>query len=212
MNKVCPDHQLLSVYFDGELPSPWKEKMESHIAICPHCAKQLQIYRDLSLASSGKKAPSVEDAALVSARDRVWQKLEQGADGESSDNAVPDRPRIYPGNRTVWRRKISIPLPAAAAAVVLMAVLSFLMGIRLTGTPGNPGMGMTFASEAEFDMPGIISASDIDMENMMRFFDSRDTGDTIILRLPEIPGFESYGEPAILTAADYSRQMTGWRK
>jgi hypothetical protein len=50
------------------------------------------------------------------------------------------------------------------------------------------------------------------MENLMQFFDNRDNSDTIILRLPEIPGFESYGEPAILTAADYSRQMTGWRK
>jgi hypothetical protein len=206
MNKVCPDRQLLSVYFDGELPSPWKEKMESHLAVCPHCARQLEIYQNISLSSSA------EETALVSAKERVWQKLEQGAGDESANSDVPIQPRAYPVNRAVWRRRISIPLPAVAAAVVLMAVLSFLMGIRLTGTPGNPVMsaGMTFASEAEFDMPGLISASD--MENLMQFFDSRDNSDTIILRLPEIPGFESYGEPAILTAADYSRQMTGWRK
>jgi hypothetical protein len=201
MNKVCPDRQLLSVFFDGELPSPWKEKMESHVASCPHCSKQLQIYQGLSLASSA------EDTALVSAKEKIWQKLEQGAGHESPEKA--DWSRVFPGNRAVWRRRISIPIPAAAAAVVLMAVLSFLFGIRVTGTQGN-GMApdMTFASEAEFDMPSFISASD--MENMMQFFDNRDNGDTIILRLPEITGFESYGEPAILTAADYSRQ--GWRK
>jgi hypothetical protein len=205
MNKVCPDRQLLSVYFDGELPSPWKEKMESHIAACPHCARQLQIYRKIALSSD-----SAEDPTLSSAQERVWQKLEQGATEESS--SPPYRSRVFPGNRAVWRRKISIPIPAAAAAVVLMGLLAFFMGIRVTDTTGNPGMGMTFASEAEFDMPGLVSASDMDMENMMRFFDSRDTGDTIVLRLPEIPGFESYGEPAILSAADYSRQMPGWRK
>jgi hypothetical protein len=204
MNQACPDRQLLSVYFDGELPSPWKEKMESHVAVCPRCARQMQIYQGFSLASSA------EDNALVTAKERVWQKLEQGADVESAVHAVPDLPRAPTGNRAVWRRRISIPLPAAAAAAVLMAVLSFLIGLRVTGAPGNPGMtvGMTFASEEEFEMPGIISASD--MENMLQYFDSRDNSDIIILRLPEIPGFESYGEPAMLTAADYSRQ--GWRK
>jgi anti-sigma factor RsiW len=208
MNKVCPDRQLLSVYFDGELPSPWKEKLESHVAVCPHCARQLQIYQGLSLSSSSEDKASAEDTTLASAKERVWQKLEQGTVEESP--ATPDRTRIYPGNRAVWRRRISIPIPAAAAAVVLMGVLAFLMGIRVTGTPVNSGMvpGMTFASEAEFDVPGVISASD--MENLMRFFDNGDTSDTLVLRLPEVPGFESYGEPAILTAADYSRQ--GWRK
>jgi hypothetical protein len=206
MNKVCPDHQLLSVYFDGELPSPWKEKMEAHVAVCPHCAKQLQTYQDISL----KNNASAKDTTLVSAQERVWQKLEQGGAEESSSSAV-NWHRSYPGNRAVWRRKISIPIPVAAAAFVLMGVMAFLMGIRVTGTPGNSGMApdMTFASEAEFDMPSFISASD--MENMMQFFDNRDNGDTIILRLPEFSGFD-YGEPAILSAADYSRQMTGGRK
>jgi hypothetical protein len=209
MNKVCPDHQLLSVYFDGELPSPWKEKMESHLAVCPHCAKQLQTYQNMRLAACE------EETALVSAKERVWQKLEQGNDsadgGSADDNAVKNWRRSYPGNGAVWRRRISIPIPVAAAAVVMMGVLAFFMGIRVMGAPENPGMagGMTFASEAEFDMPGIISASD--MENLMQFFDNRDTSDTIILHLPEFSGFD-YGEPAILTAADYSRQMTGWRK
>jgi anti-sigma factor RsiW len=212
MNQLCPDRQLLSVYFDGELPSPWKEKMESHIAVCPHCARQLQIYQNISLASSTENTASAEEPSLVSALERIWQKLEQGAGDETPAQAVPNRHRIYPDGRAVWRRRISIPIPAAAAALVMMAALAFLMGFRVTGTPGNSGMsaGMTFASEAEFEMPGIISASD--MENMMQFFDSRDNSDAIILRLPEIPGFESYGEPAILTAADYSRQMPGWRK
>jgi hypothetical protein len=203
MNQTCPDRQLLSVYFDGELPSPWKEKMESHIAVCPHCAGQLKLYQNISLVSSTENNASAEDPGLASARERVWQKLEQGADNEAPAHATPERHGI---DRAVWRRRISIPIPAAAAAAVLMAVLSFLIGFRVTGTPENSGM--TFASEADFEMPGIISATD--MENMLQYLDSRDNSDTIILRLPEVPGFESYGDPAILTAADYSRQ--GWRK
>ncbi|GHU05470.1 hypothetical protein FACS1894147_11680 [Spirochaetia bacterium] len=45
---MCPDRQILSLYHDDELPSPWKEKLESHVASCPACAARLAQYRDLS--------------------------------------------------------------------------------------------------------------------------------------------------------------------
>ena len=200
MKQTCPDRQLLSVYFDGELPSPWKEKMESHIAGCPACAQRLEAYRRVSGAAAGEK-PSL--AGLESARERVWQKLEPvwGAD------TPPSRPRAVRRD-TVWRRKIAIPLPAAAAAIVLMAALAFLVVMRVTNTEGISGM--TFASDAEIDTPGIIPVSD--MEDVLQYLGSRDNGDIIILRLPESRSFVNYGEPAIIKAADYSRAAPGRRK
>jgi len=201
VNQVCPDRQLLSVYFDGELPSPWKEKMESHIAGCPACARRLETYRRGSL---GKAAAAAGEgiAGLESARERVWQKLEQrtGAD-------IP-RPRAVRG-AAAWRRSISIPLPvAAAAAVVLIAALAFLTVLRVTRTEGISGM--TFASETELDTPGIIPVAD--MEDVLQYLGSRDNGDIIILRLPESRNFVNYGEPSIVRAADYSRTVPGRRK
>jgi len=71
--QVCPDRQLLSVYFDGELPSPWKEKMEAHIAGCPACGRRLEEYRRASLG----KVAGEGDAEMEAARERVWQKLER---------------------------------------------------------------------------------------------------------------------------------------
>jgi hypothetical protein len=107
----------------------------------------------------------------------------------------------------VWRRTISIPLPAAAAIVLLIA-LAFLIVLRVTGTEGMSGM--TFASEAELDTPGIIPVSN--MEDVLQYLGNRDNGEVIILRLPESRNFVNYGDPAIIKAADYSRAMPGRRR
>ena len=31
---TCPDKDLYSAYVDGELQSPWKEKIEAHLVSC----------------------------------------------------------------------------------------------------------------------------------------------------------------------------------
>jgi anti-sigma factor RsiW len=186
MNNQCPDHQLLSVYCDGELPSPWKEKMESHIAVCPRCAQRLESYRTLF------PSPSIDGASIDSARERVWRKLEPRV--TEATHALP-----------AWRRRISVPLPAAAAAVLLVA-LAFVLAVRIMGTADNAGMaaGMAFAAEAELEVPGVVPVSN--MEDVLHYLGNRDNGDIIILRLPESRSFVNYGEPAIIRAADYSRQ------
>ena len=210
MDKVCPDHQMLSVYFDGELPSPWKEKMESHVAGCSQCARRLKTYERISLSSAG-----TDKRAMELSRERVWHKLEQSAGLAAYFTAWPQTAR----GRAVWRRSISVPLPAAAAAVVLL-VFAFFLAVRATGTTETPDMAI--ASEADFETPGIIPVSG--MNDVLQYLGSRDNGELIILRLPESRSFVNCGEPAIIRAADYSRRavmpvqtMTGhvmpeWRK
>jgi len=197
VNQVCPDRQLLSVYFDGELPSPWKEKMEAHIAACPACARRLEEYRRVCLAG--------EAAGLESARDRVWQKLEPCI---GVDAYVPAR--AVRRGAAVWQRRVSIPFPAAAAAAAffLIIAMAFLMVLRTTNTEGLSGM--TLASEAELEEPGIIPIAN--MEDVLQYLGSNDNGEIIILRLPESRSFVNYGEPAIIKAADYSRNVSGRRR
>jgi hypothetical protein len=188
---MCPDRQLLSVYFDGEMPSPWKEKMDAHIAGCPHCAGRLKAYRCITM-----KGAAGEPAAIEAAQGRLWQKLELRS---ATPPPVP--------SSVIWRRRISIPLPAAAAVLLLVA-LAFLFTLRVN-TP-TEAAEMTLAAEAEFDAPGIIPITD--MEDVLQYLGSRDNGELIILRLPESRSFVNYGEPAIIRAADYSRQGTPGRR
>jgi hypothetical protein len=195
VKQVCPDHQLLSVYFDGELPSPWKEKMDAHVAACPQCAGRLKSYQRVSINPAIKK-----DNAMLAAQERLWKKLEQRSGIAGDPAPYPVWTAAMPGN-TVWRRRVSVPIPAAAAAVFLVIALVFVLALRVTGTSAAPGV--ILASETGFDTPGIIP---MDMEDVLKYLSSRDDGDILILQLPESRSFVNYSEPEIIKAADYSRQ------
>ncbi|HCC36156.1 MAG TPA: hypothetical protein DEQ14_00265 [Treponema sp.] len=200
---MCPDRQLLSVFFDGELPSPWKEKMESHLAVCPRCRSLLESYRKVSVHAL-KPAQSVPGGAecLARAQARVWRNLEEKASGKTADFA----------NARFWGRSISIPLPAAAAAVLAVLFAAFWV-MRPQDKTTLPNM--TLASEEYsiesagsgggqgFDSPGMNTAANLN--EVLQYLGNRDSGD-IILRLPESRNFSSSGQPAIIKAADYSRR------
>jgi hypothetical protein len=192
----CPHKELLSVYIDGELPSPWKEKMERHVALCASCAGALEVYKTLSL-----KPSNADIETANAAKERVWQKLELGATAAESGTVFK---RGIPDSGAIWRRRLSIPLPAAAAAAVLFIALAAFFILRTPGTAETPDV--IIASETEFDAPGIIPVSD--MASVLQYLGSRDTGDTLILRLPDSRNFVNSGEPAIIRAADYPQRMS----
>jgi len=197
MKQECPDRQWLSVYLDKEMDSPWKEKMESHIAGCANCARQLAAYKEISLSLD-----PAGDELLKEAQQRVLQKLET----RGLYSGYGDRPAWGPP--PVWKRRVSIPIPAAAAAVVFMVIaLASLWIIRSPGKTDATNMAITAETEI---IPDILPVSG--MENVLQYLGGNDTGEIIILRLPESRKFASYGEPAIIKAADYSRNVSGRRK
>ena len=200
MRQECSFRQWISVYFDGEMDSPWKEKMEAHIEGCADCARQLDAYKKISLSL----APA-EDEFPDEAQRRVLQKLE--ASGHYSGY----------GNRPVWRRppvwkrRVSIPIPAAAAVVFMLIALSFLW-IRSPGRlQKTDALNMAITAQTEILPGGVIPISGLGMENVLQYLGGSDAGDIIIFRLPESKNFASYGEPAIIKAADYSRTVSGRR-
>jgi len=197
MKQECPDRQWLSVYFDNEMDSPWKEKMESHIAGCANCAGQLAAYKKISLSL----ASTAGDEPIEEAQRRVFQKLEAGG----LCSGYGGRPAWGP---PIWKRRVSIPIPAAAAVVFMIIALAFLWFTRSSGRL-NDSTNMAITAETEI-LPDVIPFSG--MESVMQSLISTDAGDILILRLPESRKFASYGEPAIIKAADYSRNLSAGRK
>ncbi|MDR1587771.1 MAG: zf-HC2 domain-containing protein [Treponema sp.] len=190
---MCPEHQILSVYLDGELPSPWKEKMENHLAECPGCRKKLEAYRALSVSGAMKAAESFR---LESAKERVWRNLETGR----GERPSPKAGTMYHAP-SIWRKSVSLPLPAVAAAALLIVLGMFW----LTGPAKEAETRNTIiAADADFETPGIIPVSD--MNGVLQYLGNRDSGDFLILRLPESRNFMSSGEPTIMKAADYTRR------
>jgi hypothetical protein len=125
------------------------------------------------------------DDALEAARDRVWLKLH----GRTGDI-------LRPG---LWRRSLSVPFPAAAAAAGIFLIVLGILVFRPIFFPG-PSPDTAMAAGVDLDVQGIVPVSD--MNGVLQYLGSQDAGDIVILRLPESRNFMSSGEPRIIRAAE----------
>jgi anti-sigma factor RsiW len=214
---MCPDPQILSIYTDGELPSPWKEKMESHLSECSMCREKFKSFKALqelfhksthhertfveraSAHVPAEYALHAEQELMEEAKEKVWKKLQSRR-----------RPLLRSYSNNVWQRRISVPLPAAAAAAVVIALMA---AVWLRGGSANNNSGYasiplensektSFTIAAEEKMPSVIPASDL--KSVLQYLGGDHT-EIIILQLPESSNFLRSGEPAMIRAADYVR-------
>ena len=144
-----------------------------------------------------------EAEAIAAARDRVWKTIEPHI------SPVQTAARVTPFRTEVWQRRLSIPIPAAAAIAVLFIALALALIMRQPDATVKPGM--VLASEADFDATGIIPITSME-DVLQQLAGGRDNSEGLIIRLPESRSFVSYGEPAIINAADYSRINPSRRK
>jgi len=197
---MCPDRQIISLYFDGELPSPWNEKMEAHLKTCPQCQAVLAGYRNL-----GESFGKLSDAAIDTAQDRVWKKITApelvivGRTGKKPAKKTLSR-RIT-ATRRIWNRRITLPLPAAAAAALVVFIAFFaLIGMRDGNQPlpQHPVAAMNIG----FDDYAMIPIHD--MSYVLRYLSIQETADFMVIRLPEHRSFSRAGQPALINASDYT--------
>jgi anti-sigma factor RsiW len=181
-----PDRQILSVYLDGELPSPWKEEMESHLERCPECRAKLKQYRTLSATlAGGRRDFSAE-------KERVWLKLgEAAAAARRSGNSVA---------RSFWRQSVAVPLPAAIAAAALLVAAFTLAVANYSARKAAPPAGTLATAGISLDVQEIVPVSD--MNSFLQYLEDEDSTDFMIIRLPETRRFSRSGQPAIIRASD----------
>ena len=127
---MCPDDKLLSAYFDGEVASPWNERLKSHIEHCSACAAKLDRMKAFS-ASIRAVDGTRDNEALAEAKERIWARLSTPRTGESA--------HIYRfRDNKLWSRRIELPLPIiAAAAAALLFASGLALGILRIGGSGS---------------------------------------------------------------------------
>ena len=193
---MCPDPQLLSIYVDGEIPSPWDEKMDAHLKECPACREKVENFKRLrELINKDPSAKKTSEEELLKSKEKIWRRIEEK--------------RRFVSYPRVWQRRISIPLPIAAAAAIIIAliVVFFSRGGQIlnngfAGIKANTEVFRVLAAEEE--IPGIIPSA-TDLNGVLQYLGT-DGSEIIILKLPESKNFSRLGEPAIIRAADYSRR------
>jgi anti-sigma factor RsiW len=200
---MCPDRDLVSAFVDGEVPSPWRERLEEHLASCAKCAALASSYAALG---DRLRAELVADEAASLARGRTrLDTLLAGMPGPGA--AIPpaiDEPRAgaLAGPRA-WRGSVSLPLPLAAAA----ALLVLLLGGATTILAFKSGRGAAIQAIAsgEIAPPPQAKAQPASMDELLRYLDANDAQVTLTIKLPSGTSFGSAGNPVIMRAGQVVR-------
>jgi len=103
---MCPDSSTLSAFFDSELSEPLRIDIERHIEGCPACRATLALFEQQRDMLLDIELPISSETRSL---DKFWE---------------------YVGHSRVGRihgpRRISVPLPLAAAAALAFIVVSLM--------------------------------------------------------------------------------------
>jgi anti-sigma factor RsiW len=194
---MCPDRDLVSAYVDGEVPSPWRERLEEHIASCTDCAALAASYSALGESLRADEGPG-EAAAL--ARGRV------SLDALLAEIPLP-RPATSsakgPGAWASWGRSVSLPLPFAAAA----ALLVIFLGGATTVLALKPARAASIQTVASGELAP-RQAQPASMDELLRYLNSSDGQVTLTINLPTGTTFGSAGKPVIMRSDQTLRGIT----
>jgi len=219
---MCPDQQLISIYIDGELPSPWKEKLESHLKSCSLCREKLESFKqlhELFKKDTTEKRTYIERIVDEPEYERTYTEEEMRKSKDKVWNNLESKRHFRPQNR-IWRRRVSFSVPAlasaAAAAIVIVALVAALW-LRGEQVSTNAIAGsrsddrVDFILAVEDEIPGIMPVSS-DLSGVLQYLGA--DGSNILIVLPKDKNFSRNGEPSIIRAADIRAadyQRTGGR-
>ncbi len=176
---MCPDKDLLSAYFDGELDEPFASKIESHIAECVACEHVLDTYNEVSEILRNAEEP---DMALSLSRTREFLRGRF-----SSLRPAP-----------VWKRRLLIPAPVLAAVATIVIGLGVGLGISLSKQSESQVFDSVTGTRIE-------SVQFVSFDAILEYLDARGNGSAFIFTLPREAKFRFYSEPTLIKASDYKR-------
>ena len=133
---MCPEKSVLSTWFDGEVDSKWSVEIENHLKSCDECRSYTQKLEDQRMLLQSAPIPDFEES-LERVKSRIRGK------------------RTVSSSIRFWEKKI--PLPAAAAAAIIAAFVTF--GTNIISDNRNDRILMTNLADQNYanqtiDMPG----------------------------------------------------------
>ncbi len=134
---MCPDTTLLAAYVDGEVPSPWNERIEEHLHECERCAARVAQYRGLSARL--KEGDTIDPIKLTASVACVRARVMAGPRRVS----ILDR---FPALAALGTRRVSVPLPLLAASLLLFVFFAGL-GLGLFGFRARVGSALALSTK-----------------------------------------------------------------
>lgn len=172
-----PDRMLLSAYLDGEVPERFIPELEAELAASPEA---MQDYQELLALRRRLLALPMPDPFASAERSLV------------SIGRRVSLPRPAP-----WRRDVRIPLPALAAAVLVVVLAGVTLATALS--PRVPGAVDSLSSSRSVDVT--IRVDGDQMDSVLQWLVDKNMLGEVNIQLPETR-FQVVGEPVLLRASD----------
>ncbi len=183
-----PDDFLLSAYLDGEVPERFVPEIKSAVADDPEIHKRLEQLQQLRAAMHLDEIPELRERM-----DESWSCVQRRLSVRKRKSALSTR-----------FRQVHIPLPAAAAAALVIVALGALLVWRLL--PGRPMTAPDYLAQGR-DVDVTIRVDNAEMEQVLKWLVDQDMLGEVNIQLPE-QQFQIMGEPVFVKPGDYAGGFT----
>ncbi len=176
---MCPDKNLLSAFFDGELDQRFGVAVESHVVECDSCSKflgELEGLHSVLMVDDLRQHPENQAA--------TWNLLRQRL-----AVAIP---------LPLWKRRFQVPVPILGLATLLVVLLSIGLFLSLNSQRGY----MPFDSVTRSHLAGSEMTS---VDDILNYLDARGEHAASIFNLPQDTELHCWSEPTLIRAVDCQR-------
>jgi anti-sigma factor RsiW len=182
---MCPDREVLSAWLDGEVESPWDRALEEHVRSCPDCRARLERLEAVRRSLLESPVPDWRPAM-----ERVRSSLVSR--GLAQEKTVP-----------VWRRRVSLPVPLAVAAGLLVMLLAGALAVSVVRSSfGMVRITRHGSSGTEIRIAAPVS----DLESLLRSVDKDTASPEDVITLPKDVQLLPVGEPRMGKEAEFLRR------
>ncbi len=174
----------ISAYLDGELASEAAAELERELETDPYARAELDRLRTVDQLLGSESLSGEEGPDFESSRERTWMALEH---------------RL--GLRQpLWKRRVTLPYPAVAAAAVAVFVL---VGLLLWFGGPQLGNAPSVAGTSVRDVDVHIAAGGTEGEKLLRWLNEQEVVGAASVELPDVAQFRIMGEPRLIKAAEF---------
>lgn len=175
---MCPDTELLSAYYDGELDDSHSAAVSLHVEGCSKCKAELAQFQRLSNELSADAQP-VQNMG----KEGMWEHVRIRA--------------LASGGGALWQRTISMPAPVALVFTAAVVCLSIGLFVAMRQAEPATVPAVSIAERIPEDLP--LS------EAAWRYLDQQRERSQFVLTLPGDTEYRLVSQPSFVRAAEYHR-------
>jgi negative regulator of sigma E activity len=211
---MCPNDQLLSAFFDGELPLSQQIKIDQHTKECAPCQERLLSFRTvkdylLSAANVHREGHlhevvallnEAEEAHFQTPADKVWERLTVSV----KENKQKQERKFY-----FWQKQVILPLPAIVlGGASFLFLLAFFILFSVEKLNSKSETGPITLKEIQFTTPiqAGVHGQAKDLKQWVDELEKDNLQQELLIKLPDATIFTQRTEPVLIQASRNSPQ------